>query len=84
MNLTHEHTIFPQHLQFRCVHSTFIPHFLWFSLPRGLRGLRTNSWLLLPSQLRKGQAKARWSDAASSLGLAPSPHISFFLTTSAP
>lgn len=57
MNLTHEHTIFPQHLQFQCVHSTFIPHFLWFSLPRGLR---TNSWLLLPSQLRKGQAKARW------------------------
>lgn len=33
MNLTHEHTVFPQHLQFQCVHSTFIPHFLWFSLP---------------------------------------------------
>lgn len=74
MSLTHEHTTFPQHLQFQCVHSTFIPNFLWCSLPPGLS---TNSWLLLPSQLRKGQAKVRWRDAAPSLGLAPSPHISF-------
>lgn len=33
MSLTHERTTIPQHLQFQCVHSTFIPNFLWGSMP---------------------------------------------------